>query len=104
MKLETKIKQLTARLSPSALFNVKAYEMLYDGEGWSVNTPFRIASGVTRDELPAILRDRWEVIAANYGRKSVSDLVDVSRDHGYRGATVMLESDYFPIACIWPAR
>jgi len=103
MKLETKVKHLTAHLSPSALFIVQAYEMTYDG-GWSVNTPFRIASGVTREELPGIVRGRWEVIAANYGRKSVSALRDVANDHGYGPQNVNLESDYFPIVAIFPAR
>jgi len=103
MKLETKVSRLTAHLSPSALFNVKAYEMTHDGEGWSVNAPFRIASGVTREELPGIVRERWEAIAANYGRKSVSALVDVANDHGYGPQNVNLESDYFPVVAIFPA-
>jgi len=104
MKLETKVKHLTAHLSPSALFNVQAYEMTHDGEGWSVNAPFPIASGVTREELPGIVRGRWEVIAANYGRKSVSAMRAVANDHGYGPQSENIAHDKIPIVAIFPAR
>jgi hypothetical protein len=99
MRLETKIKEMTSHLPAEGLFNVVAFEMQNDGEGWSVNTPFRIASGVTPAELPEIVRGRWEVIAANYGRKSVSGLADIS----YLDTEVSIESDHFPIVDIRPA-
>jgi hypothetical protein len=95
-KLETAIRELIARL-PGDSFNVIAFEMQRDDCGWSVNTPFRIASRVTREEVPAIVRGRWEVIAVNYGRRSVRWLNDIAWDCQYH---VSIESDHFPIVDI----
>jgi hypothetical protein len=99
MKLETKIRELTTHLPETGTFHVIAFEMTHDGEGWSVNTPFRIASNVTPDEIPAIIRDRWEVIAANYGRQLVSSLENIA----CTDEEIQLEADCFPIADIRPA-
>ena len=60
-------------------FTVTAYELTNDGGGWSVNSPFKLGTGVS---LPAVLemaRGRWEVYKVNYdARARVSGLSDIS--------------------------
>lgn len=95
-KLETAILELlrTGIAIPEAeLYNVTAYGLTHDGEGWSVNSPFRFGREVTFERLLEIARGRWEVFKGNYMPKArVSDISDI----GYDGETFELECAYVP--------
>ena len=93
MTLETKIKEMTADLPEDKTFTVIAWEMWRDECGWSVNDGWKMRSDADKGELPEIVRNRWEVIAENYGRPRVSGLTDI----GYTPEVLQLESDCFPI-------
>lgn len=88
--------KLMAWLSPDlrASYDVIAYELTHDGQGWSVNTPFKIATDVGIAGLLEVLRGRWEVYKANYSpRATVASLADIGE-----GNTFELESDCIPFA------
>ena len=62
---------------------VVAYELTHDGLGWSVNTPFCIASETRGLSALEVMRGRWDVFRANYAaRARVSDLADISETDG----------------------
>ena len=96
MTLENKIKSMGIPTDRET-YTITYYEMIGDEFGWSVNTAWnRTAYGF--DDLLDCCRGRWEVIKANYGRKRVSGIADIScYDSRWE-----LESDYFPIFAIEP--
>ena len=78
-------------------FDVIAFELTNDGEGWSVNTPFKIGSRKNREETITLLRHRWEIFKVNYMPKArVRDIQDLGNgeeiqlDCGAAFADVML--------------
>lgn len=67
----------------SARYKVIAYELTHDRQGWSVNTPFCIASETGIAGLLESLRGRWEVYRVNYdSRARVSGISDISDEDG----------------------
>lgn len=81
MKLETKLESLLPQ--GDGPFDVTAFELTHDGEGWSVNTPFRIGKRMDRAETIYTLRQRWEIFKVNYLPKArVSDLADTGYTDG----------------------
>lgn len=95
--LEYKLNELLDRAVVSdGPFNVIAYEMTHDGQGWSVNTPFKIAAVVDRAEAIGALMNRWEVFKANYYKKApVCGISDVGN-----AEDIELEVDGTPFARI----
>lgn len=86
--LETKI----AGLLPSVgeTFDVWAYEMTHDGDGWSVNSRWKMARGVDRAGVLEAARGRWEVFKVNYAPKArVRDIEEV----GYNEYVSQIEAD-----------
>lgn len=80
-------------------FDVIAYELTNDGEGWSVNTPWKIASNATLPQVIESACGRWEVFKLNYSpRATVKSLSDIGE-----GDTFELESDCLPFLQIRPA-
>lgn len=80
MKTKT-LEQKLAEMIPADFKEVDiiAFQLTHDGESWSVNTPFRIATGVDRAEAIARLRGRWNVFKAIYHSKArVQDIKDFS--------------------------
>lgn len=76
-------------------FDVIALELTHDGCGWSVNTPFRIASAVDRETAIERLASRWHTFKANYApRACVRDLSDASCEEN----EALLEVDCIPFA------
>lgn len=60
-------------------YDVIALELWHDGNGWSVNTPFRLASKVDRETAIARLADRWHIFKLNYAKRAnVRDISDSS--------------------------
>ena len=98
--LESTIRDFLTPYPPETLFKVRAHELLHDGEGWSSNDRFTLASAAPRDEIPAIARARWEVFKVNYSpRARVSDLADIGYDPAIG---LMLECDFLPFLDIEP--
>lgn len=80
-------------------FDVVAYELTHDGQGWSVNTPWKIARGANLPQVIEAAQGRWEVFRANYSsRATVKGLSDIGE-----GDTFDLESDCLPFLQIRPA-
>ena len=80
-------------------FDVIAYELTNDGEGWSVNTPWKIATSASLPQVIEAAQDRWGVFKANYSaRATVKGLSDIGE-----GDTFELESDFLPFLQIRPA-
>lgn len=70
-------------------FNVYAWELTHDGQGWSTNDGWRMGSDCDLEEVLTHARGRWEAFKANYGTKSrVSDLEDTGFE-----STISLEVD-----------
>lgn len=80
-KLEKAIREILhtgVAIPETELYNVTAYELTHDGEGWSVNTPFCLGENITFGHVLEIARGRWEVFKINYMPKArVSDIEDV---------------------------
>ena len=80
-------------------FDVIAYELTNDGEGWSVNTPWKIATSASLPQVIEAAQGRWGVFKANYSaRATVKGLSDIGE-----GDTFELESDFIPFLQIRPA-
>ena len=80
-------------------FDVIAYELTHDGQSWSVNTPWKIATSASLPEVMEAAQGRWEVFKANYSSKAtVKGLSDIGE-----GDTFELESDYIPFLQIRPS-
>jgi hypothetical protein len=76
-------------------YDVIALELWHDGESWSVNTPFRIASNVDRETAIERLASRWKTFKANYAKRArVCDLSDTSCEENES----LLEVDCIPFA------
>lgn len=76
-------------------YDVIVLELINDGEGWSVNTPFRIASNVDREIAIERLASRWHTFRANYAKRAcVRDLSDSSCEENES----TLEVDCIPFA------
>jgi hypothetical protein len=82
----------------SGPFDVIAYELTNDGGGWSVNTPFRIASNACLPQVMEAARGRWEVFRANYSSRATVKGIFETGD----GSTFELESDYKAFLTIRP--
>lgn len=53
------------------------FELWNDGEGWSVNNAWRAESNSSRRNIIELLRNRWEVVKANYFPKArVADIIE----------------------------
>jgi hypothetical protein len=80
--LESKIAELIEAADfKGDTFDVIAMELIHDGQGWSVNTPFAIGRGVDKSEVLTLARHRWEIFKANYmARAKVSDIEDTGFD------------------------
>jgi hypothetical protein len=70
-------------------FDVTGYELTHDGEGWSVNQPFRISSAMPAWAVIEDARARWENFKLNYFPRA---LVGEIKDEG-EGETIDLESE-----------
>jgi hypothetical protein len=80
-------------------FDVIAYELTHDGQGWSVNTPFRIASQVDLSGVMEAMRGRWEVFKANYSpRATVASLSDIGEGSDYE-----IEAEGIPFLQVRPS-
>lgn len=92
--LETLVASLLSDFPADTLFHVKAFELWGNArDGFDCNDAWYIGRSVTRDDVPAIARGRWEVFKVNYLPKArVSDLTDISSDE----KTVSLEVDCVP--------
>lgn len=78
MTIETKLASLPL---DGALWDVTAYTLWVQPEGWAVFTGFTIGQAMDKGEVIAILRSRWEVFKLNYLPKArVEDLTDSSRE------------------------
>jgi len=99
-RLETTVAEFLGGYDPEQTFNVIAHELWRDEGGWSSNDRFRIATKVTRDEVPDIARGRWEVFKVNYApRARVSDIEDIGYEAKFG---VMLEANFLPFLDIEP--
>lgn len=88
-----------ASYEPETRFDVIAYELTHDGQGWSVNTPFRIASDVDAMEAVEHAANRFDVFKVNYcTRARVKDIEDTGDDE----SAVMLEVQQIPFLEIRP--
>lgn len=100
MKLETAISKSLAHIQAGTIVNVFAHELWHDGDGWTSNDRWRIASGIPVESVPEHARARWEIFRANYApRARVRDITDIGYDE-----TVNLEVDCLPFLDIEPAR
>ena len=80
-------------------FDVIAYELTHDGQGWSVNTPWKIATSANLPQVIEAAQGRWEAFKANYSaRATVKGLSDIGE-----GDTFELESDCIPFLQIRPS-
>lgn len=85
--------------SSSLLFQVRAFELWRDGEGWSCNDSWRLEKEVTAEMVLEAARGRWGVFKANYSsRARVKDIKDVGYD-----TTIHLEVEGLPFLEICPA-
>lgn len=91
--LETVISALLAEFPETTGFKAIAYELTHDGQGWSANDVFCIASDCDRETVKQAARGRWEIFKLNYSRKArVSGIEDISSDE----RSVELEADGLP--------
>lgn len=96
--LERKIFDMLADCNGVFRFDVIAYELTNDGNGWSVNTPFQIATGASTLEVLSAARARFNVFKANYAaRARVNTLEDTSD-----GETYLLDCEGIPFLEIRP--
>lgn len=80
-------------------FDVIAYELTHDGMGWSVNTPWKVATAASLPQVIEAACGRWEVFKANYSpRATVKGISDIGE-----GDTFELESDCIPFLQIRPS-
>ena len=85
--------------SSPLLFEVRAFSLWRDGEGWSCNDSWRVERDATAERVLEAARGRWEVFKANYAsRARVKDL----QNAGYE-TTISLEVDGLPFLDICPA-
>lgn len=76
MKLENHLEKLIPEISTEK-FDVIAYELTHDGEGWSVNRPWYLSRDSDKAQIMADIRGRWEVFKENYlPRGRVCDITD----------------------------
>jgi len=63
-------------------YQITAYELIHDGTGWSVNTPFSIGKQLSIYDACHTLVGRFEVFKANYSRRStLKGILDEVYDH-----------------------
>jgi hypothetical protein len=84
---------------PQDGFDVIAYELTHDGQGWSVNTSWKIATSANLPQVMEAAQGRWDAFKANYSpRATVKDISDIGE-----GGTFELESDSIPFLQICPS-
>jgi len=98
--LERRIFDMLATHTPGTLFDVVAYELTHDGEGWSVNTPFHIGTSCTVPEVLTHARARFGVFKVNYSpRARVNTLEDINQ---CGGPDIALDCEEIPFLEIRP--
>lgn len=79
-------------------FDVIAYELTNDGNGWSVNTPFHIGRKCDTQEVLSHARGRFEVFKANYASRARINTLEDTSD----GDTYLLDCEGIPFLEIRP--
>lgn len=88
MKLETKIDSMIPL--DWEFMDVIAFELLRDGDGFSVNSGWTLKKCADREEALSVIRGRWEVFKVNYAHKArVKDIQDI----GWTASVLSLEVD-----------
>ena len=97
---QARVASLLSDLSPDARFNIIAFELWRDREGWSVNDGWTMARDLSPDEIPDAAYGRWLVFKANYfPRARVRDLQweDGLNSVTYQGISVFELREQLPL-------
>lgn len=98
--LERRIYDLLEDCHGVSKFDVVAYGLLHDGEGWSVNDPWYLGHACTVPEVLEHARGRFEVFKANYAPRA---RVNAIEDTNYCGdGPITLDCEGIPFLEIRP--